>query len=319
MMHAVRGRTTDEPTGDSASPTFDEAVERFLDYVSSYRGYSRLTVRAYACDLRQFREFAEGRVGHMPAPDEISREMVIQFGVHLKGAAALTVRRKYGCLSSFFGFLQDMGLAQANPARRLPLPRVSQPVPVCLNEDLAHRLVEAAAHDPRLKALVILLLSTGIRRSEAVGITLDDLDLENRQLLIRGKGNKERVVPLTDEAADAIRDYLQQRKPTQSHHLFVSTNGGHPIHGRVLNKWLDRVLQKAALADQGITPHKLRHTFATHLIRNGVDIRTVQELLGHSDLETTAKYLHSDTRTKQAAVLKLSGLIGSSPAPSSQS
>jgi site-specific recombinase XerD len=303
----------------SDSLTFDQAVERFLDYVRSYRGYSGLTVRAYACDLRQFREFAEARVGHMPAPEEISREMVIQFGVHLKGAAALTVRRKYGCLSSFFGFLQDMGLAHANPARRLPLPRISQPVPVCLNEDMAQRLVAAASDDPRLKALVILLLSTGIRRSEAVGITLDDLDLENRQLLVHGKGNKERVVPLTDEAADAIRDYLQHRKPTQSRHLFVSTNGGHPIHGRVINKLLDRVLHNAGLANQGITPHKLRHTFATHLIRNGVDIRTVQELLGHSDLETTAKYLHSDTRTKQAAVRKLSGLLGSSPNPSLQS
>jgi len=315
-MHGVRGRTTDEPTGDSASPSFDEAVERFLDYLGSYRGYSRLTVRAYACDLRQFREFAEARVGHMPAPDEITREMVIQFGVHLKGAAALTVRRKYGCLSSFFGFLQDMGLAHANPARRLPLPRIAQPVPVCLNEDMAQRLVAAATDDPRLKALVVLLLSTGIRRSEAVGITLDDLDLENRQLLIRGKGNKERVVPLTEEAVEAIRDYLQQRKPTKSNHLFVSTNGGHRIHGRVINKLLDRVLHSAGLADQGITPHKLRHTFATHLIRNGVDIRTVQELLGHSDLETTAKYLHSDTRTKQAAVLKLSTLVGSRPSPS---
>jgi len=298
-------------------PSFDEAVERFLDYVRSYRGYSRLTVQAYACDLRQFREFAEARVGHMPAPDEISREMVIQFGVHLKGAAALTVRRKYGCLSSFFGFLQDMGLARANPARRLPLPRISQAVPVCLSEIMAQRLVEAA-DTPRLKALVILLLSTGIRRSEAVGITLDDLDLENRQLLIRGKGNKERVVPLTEEAVEAVRHYLQDRKPTQSRHLFVSTNGGHSVHGRVLNKWLDRVLQKASLANQGITPHKLRHTFATHLIRNGVDIRTVQELLGHSDLETTAKYLHSDTRTKQAAVLKLSGLLGTSPTLSAQ-
>jgi len=314
-MHGVRGSTTDEPTGDSASLSFDEAVERFLDYVSSYRGYSRLTVQAYACDLRQFRDFLETRLARIPNLHEISREMVIQFGVHLKGAAALTVRRKYGCLSSFFGFLQDMGLARANPARRLPLPRVSQPVPVCLSENMAVRLVEAA-DTPRLKALVILLLSTGIRRSETVGITFDDLDLENCQLLIRGKGNKERTVPLTEEAVEAIRDYLRQRKPTKSNHLFVSTNGGHRIHGRVINKLLDRVLHNAGLTDQGITPHKLRHTFATHLIRNGVDIRTVQELLGHSDLETTAKYLHSDTRTKQAAVRKLSGLLGSTPNPS---
>ncbi len=93
----------------------------------------------------------------------------------------------------------------------------------------------------------------------------------------------------------------------------MSAYGGHPIHGRIINRMLQIVIQKAGLAGQGITPHKLRHTFATHLIRNGVDIRTVQELMGHSELETTAKYLHSDTRTKQAAVGRLNGLLGSAP------
>jgi site-specific recombinase XerD len=293
-----------------ATLSYDEAVKEFIAYLKEYRSFSLLTVKAYGVDLRMLREYLESRLGRVPSPDEITREQIIQFGVSLRGAAPLTLRRKYACISSFFGFLQDMGYATSNPARRLPLPKVSQPVPVCLTEEMAQALI-AAADKPWYKALVVLLLSTGIRRSEAVSITLDDLDLDNRQVLIRGKGDKQRVVPLTEQAVEAIQAYLPYRTKTEDHHLFVSANGGHRLHGRVVNAMLTTTIRKAGLEGQGITPHKLRHTFATHLIRNGVDVRTVQELLGHADLETTAKYLHSDTRTKQSAVGKLNGLLGS--------
>ena len=305
---------TQAATTDGLS--YDQAVAEFLDYLKEYRSFSQWTVRAYGTDLRMLREFLERRLGRVPKPTELTRELIVQFGVSLRGAAPLTLRRKYACTSSFFGFLQDMGYAQANPARRLPLPRVSEYVPVYLSQEMVQKLI-AAADTPWTKAMVMLLLSTGIRRSEAVGITLDDIDLEKRQLLIRGKGDKERVVPLTDQAVEAIQAYLPHRTKTQSRHLFVSAYGGHPLQGRVINRMLEIVIRKAGLEGQGITPHKLRHTFATHLIRNGVDIRTVQELLSHSELETTAKYLHSDTRTKQAAVGKLNGLLGSGQAESS--
>ncbi|MCJ7822124.1 MAG: tyrosine-type recombinase/integrase [Armatimonadetes bacterium] len=301
------------PQGEgSAGLGFDQAAEEFLDYLEHYRDYSPATVRAYQTDLRMFRSFLESRLGRVPAPAEVKREHIIQFGVSLRDAAPLTLRRKYACLASLFGYLQDMGHAQGNPARRLPLPKVTQPVPVFLSEEMAQKLI-AAAGSPWTKAAVVLLLSTGIRRSEAVAITLDDLDLENRQLLIRGKGGKERVVPLTEQVVEAIQAYLPHRTKTESRHLFVSAWKGHPIHGRCINRMLKIVIEKAGLAGQGITPHKLRHTFATHLIRNGVDVRTVQELLGHADIQTTARYLHSDTRTKQLAVGRLNGLLGESP------
>jgi len=202
-----------------------------------------------------------------------------------------------------------MGYVQGNPARRLPLPKTEQLVPVTLTPEEAQKIL-AAADTPWNRCLVILLLTTGMRRSEAVEIALDDIDLENGQLLVHGKGSKERTAPLTEEAVEATRHYLQHRKKTNCHRLFVSQTG-EAIQGRVVNQMLDRVLEKAELVGRGITPHTLRHTFATHLIRNGTDIRTVQELLGHSDIQTTARYLHSDTRTKQAAVGKLRGLLGS--------
>ena len=242
-----------------------------LDYLKEYRSFSKWTVRAYGTDLRMFREFLERKLGRVPRPTEITRKLIIQFGASLRGAAPLTLRRKYACISSFFGFLRDMGYAHANPARRLPLPKVAQPVPVCLTEEMAQKLI-AAADKPWYRALIVLLLSTGIRRSEAVRVTLDDLqrllhhrndgdardgaqsacraslcpaahyasarhpiDLEKRQLLIRGKGGKERVVPLTDQAVEAIQAYLPHRTKTQSRRLFVSAWKGQPVQGRCIN------------------------------------------------------------------------------------
>ncbi len=293
---------------DEAPITFDEAVAKFVDYVASYRSYSPSTVGAYRRDLQLLREFLSAGNGHLPLPGDITRQQVIQFGVSLSGMAPLSVRRKLACLSSFFGFLQDMGYIQGNPARRLPLPKTEQLVPVTLTQEEAQQLV-AAADRPWTRCLVILLLTTGMRRSEAVDITLEDIDLENGQLLVHGKGSKERTVPLTGEAIEAIRHYLKCRKKTNCQRLFVSQTG-EAIQGRIVNRILNRVVEKAGLKGRGITPHALRHTFATHLIRNGTDIRTVQELLGHSDIQTTARYLHSDTRTKQSAVGKLRGLLG---------
>jgi len=298
----------ERPTAVRTGMSYDEAVREFFAYVSGYRGLSNCTTRAYTDDLRIFRAFLASRLGNVPPPASITRETVLQFAVSLKGVSPRTVHRRCAGLSSFFTFLQDMGHVKANPAKRVPLPKLPKPMPVCLTKETARKLISAAG-TPWDRALVVLLLSTGIRRSEAAAITLDDLDLENGQLLVRGKGSKERIVPLADEAAAAVQEYLKHRVETTSRHLFVSRRGGHPIRHRVIADMLGRVIKRAGLEGQGISPHKLRHTFATHLIRSGADIRTVQDLLGHTDLKTTAMYLHSDVRTKMAAVRKLRGLL----------
>jgi site-specific recombinase XerD len=234
--------------------------------------------------------------------------MVVRYALSLRGAAPLTVRRKLAAISSFHGFLLDTGQTTLNPARGVPLPKVPQHLPTCLSEEQARILLEAA-HTPWHRALLSLLLFAGLRRSEAAAITLADVDLEQGQLLVRGKGSKQRVVPLAPPVVQAIQEYLLCRPNTDSNHLFVSRIGGRPIAGRVVNRMLKKVLDDAGVDRAGITPHRLRHTFATHLIRSGVDVRTVQELLGHADLQTTARYLHSDTRTKQAAVGKLTAVF----------
>jgi site-specific recombinase XerD len=294
------------------TPTaFDTAVSEFLSYLQSYRQYSPWTVGAYRIDLRGFREFLLAREGRVPAPPEITRPQVVAWGLALRGMKPLTIRRKYGCLSSFFSFLQDMGSCHGNPARNLPLPKVSKNLPVVLSAEQVQALL-AAAEDPGHRLLVLLLLSTGLRRSEAAAITLDQVDLEHRQLRVRGKGNKERMVPLTADVVEAIEQHLASREPTACKHLLISRVTGQPLSGGGVYKVIRPLLRRAGLDGQGITPHKLRHTFATHLVRNGVDVKTVQELLGHADLGTTAKYLHSDGQAKQAAVARLNGLLGTS-------
>jgi len=306
---------------------FDDAVARFMEYLRAYRSYSPLTVAAYRRDLALFRKFLQRRAESVPQAGAITRQLVVQFALSLsgaalrrgsgqapkgdpersRGAAPLTVRRKLACLSSFFGFLEDMGHIRGNPAHRLPLPKVDQPLPVCLSEAEIRRLV-TAGDDPLLRALVVLLLTTGLRRAEAVSITLDNVDLKNGQLLVHGKGAKERIVPLSDPAIAEIQHYLRHRPTTNCDRLFVSQSGG-PLHPQAVNRLLEGLLERAGLEGRGITPHKLRHTFATQLIRQGVDVRTVQDLLGHNKLDTTARYLHSDTRSKRAAVDRLSDLV----------
>ena len=305
------------PAEDAVQPAaaavgFDDAVAGFVDYLSSYRGYSIHTVKAYARDLREFRRFLSQRYPDADHHDQVQRQMVVQFALSLKGQAPITVRRKLTALASFYHYLQDTGHTVVNPARGLPLPKVAQCFPTCLTAEQAGALLEAA-HTPWHRAMIALLLFAGLRRSEVAAITLDDLDLENGQLLVRGKGAKQRVVPLASTVMQAIRDYLPCRPQTESDHLFVSRIGGRPIAGRVTNRMLTRLLEKAGIGQHGITPHALRRTFATHLIRNGVDVKTVQELLGHADLQTTARYLHSDTRTKQTAVGRLTAVFGTAP------
>ncbi len=296
----------------AAAVGFDDAVAGFIDYLSAYRGYSIHTVKAYARDLREFQGLLGESYPDVVAPDQVLRPMVVQFALSLRGQAPLTVRRKLTAIASFYRFLQDTGRATLSPARGLPLPKVAQCFPTCLTAEQAAALL-GAAHTPWHRAMIALLLFAGLRRSEVAAITLGDLDMENAQLLVRGKGAKQRIVPLTPLVVEAVREYLQCRPQAESQHLFVSRVGGHPLHSRVAGRMLQRVLQRAGLGEEHITPHRLRHTFATHLIRNGVDVKTVQELLGHTDLQTTARYLHSDTRTKQAAVGKLAAAFGVAP------
>jgi site-specific recombinase XerD len=305
--------------GAAQETVLEGKIERFLEYQRSYRSHSPLTIATYRCDLGQFCQWLKGRVRHLPEPSAVTRELVMQWTVTLAGRASATVCRKVSVLCSFFSFLVDLGELDSNPARRIPLPKPAGRIPNAISEEDAQQLI-GAAESPFERAMLLLMLTAGLRRSEVGAIRLEDVNLENQALLVRGKGAKQRMVPLMPQTAEAIRNYLAARPEVDQPHatsrsseaatlrstsLFLSPQGRR-LANDFLNRTLRRILARAGLAKR-ITPHMLRHTFATHLVRNGVDVRTVQELLGHADLETTANYLHSDTRAKETAV----GLIAS--------
>ena len=316
---------------------FEDKIEQFLEYQRSYRSHSPLTVSTYRCDLGQFCSWLLGRLGRLPEPNAVTRELIMQWTVTLAGLAPASVCRKVSVLSSFFSFLADLGELAANPARRIPLPKPASRIPNAISEEEAQQLIGAAAC-PFERAMLLLMLTAGLRRSEVGAIRLEDVKLDDGLLLVRGKGAKQRMVPLMPQTAQAIRDYLSVRPETDQPYatsrsdenaalrgtslrlrgrrssamadevVFLSPQGQR-LAADYINRTLRRILARSGLAKR-ITPHMLRHTFATHLVRNGVDVRTVQELLGHADLETTANYLHSDTRAKETAVALIASLTG---------
>lgn len=282
------------------------AASSFLSHLAS-RHCSVLTIRAYRSDLAAFCAFLESE--GIREASAVARQHVLAFTSRLQGFAPATIRRRVAAIGSLFRYLQDCGEVTHNPAHHLPLPRKVSRIPVVLSRDEIATIIRACRPD-WLRCSLILLRTTGVRRAELIGICLQDVDFDEATLLVRGKGAKERIVPLKLEAIQAIRDYLPRRVRHRGEHLLVNEQG-RPITGARLFRALRLAAWRAGIT-RPVTPHLFRHTFATELVRSGTDLRTIQELLGHENLETTARYLHSDLRTKRAAVEGLADLVNPS-------
>lgn len=259
------------------------------------KGYSEKTVVSYAHDLSQFRSFFGGK-----EPAEVTRVEIRKFLAYLSGAgyAKSSVSRKISCLRSFFDFLIRAGLLKANPARAVELPRRKKSLPVFLYEKDMERLL-ALPGDSLLglrdRALLELLYATGCRASEVISLRLTDIDWGTRTLKVMGKGQKERLVPFGRLAAVSLRTYIDTARPrlragAEVSQVFLNYRGT-ALSQRSLGRIVDKYIEQGALA-LGVTPHSLRHTFATHLLDNGADLRAVQELLGHASVSTTQVYTH---------------------------
>jgi tyrosine recombinase XerC len=268
-------------------------VERFLRYLSAERNASDYTCRNYALDLGQFFQFLGRQRVSAISPLDIRR-----FVAHLSTgqSARRTIARKLSCLRSFFRFLCREGTLEHNPAAPVPTPRLERRLPSFLDEQQITRLLEVPSteHWQGLRdcALLETLYSTGIRVSELVGLNLDDLDEISGTVVVRGKGKKERLCPIGETALNAIRRYLAHRpkKLRVPYALFVSQK-----RTRLTVRQVDRLLARYVRLAQlpaSISPHSLRHSFATHLLDRGADLRSVQELLGHASLATTQIYTH---------------------------
>ena len=270
-----------------------KAIERFLNYLEIERNASEHTRRNYHDDLAQFFRMLGPR-----ALRDITALDIRSFLAHqsTKQLAKRTLARRLSCLRSFFRFLCREGVLKQNPAAGVPTPRLDHRLPTFLDEGQMVRLLDAPALDRwqglRDHAILETLYSTGMRVSELTGLGLDDLDDISGTVLVRGKGKRERLCPIGKTACGAIHRYLAQRprRLKTPSALFVSQKGV-----RLTVRHLDRLLHRYAKRAQlpiSITPHSLRHSFATHLLDRGADLRSVQELLGHQSLSTTQIYTH---------------------------
>ena len=272
------------------------------------RGVSEHTRRSYLHDVGRFIDFLATFLSKEPgaiAASEVDALAVRSFLAHLRkeGLEKSSIGRHLSALRTFFTFLMREGRAEANPARAVSSPRPDAVLPRTLSVAEANAVVEApdpeAPLGARDRALLELLYATGLRVSELVGLDLVDVDLASRQLRTIGKGRTERVVPFGEKAAEAVRAYLPVRDALRPagggrarEPLFVNSRGGR-LTDRSVRRLLDRALFSAEV-ERHASPHALRHSFATHLLAAGADLRTIQELLGHASLSTTQKYTHLD-------------------------
>jgi len=286
-----------------AERRFEHLVLDFLAYLEFERGLSRNTLDAYRSDLLQFGRFLEEReVSALEA--EASHiadflEVLARGGEERPPASPATIHRKSACLRSFYRHLRRDGLLERDPTATLSTPRRSRKLPQVLTRGEVEKLLsQPSGTEPaalRDCALLELMYACGLRASEAIGLELLDVDIEEGVLRARGKGSKERVVPIGQAALRALRIYLERGRPglvkgAPEPHLFVNFRGGR-LTRQGLYKIVRRHALTAGLADR-MSPHTLRHTFATHLLSGGCDLRSVQEMLGHADVSTTQLYTH---------------------------
>jgi integrase/recombinase XerC len=286
-----------------------QAVAEFLRHLSLERNASAATVKAYREDLTQAAQFFAQQLGGEPAPERITTRKVRAYLAWLyeQAYAKSTIARRLAALRSFFRYLCRVGQLQENPAELLRGPRQDRKLPGCLSEADLAALVEApSSYTPaglRDRALLETIYSAGLRVSEVAGLNLEDVDLDAGVAVVRGKGKRERLAMLGRTAVRALRKWLEvrqqwrQAQSGQTAAVFLNCRGTRlsvRSVGRLVRKYHLRTGIRAR-----VTPHTLRHSFATHLLDRGADIRSVQELLGHRSLSTTQVYTHLTTRRLQ--------------------
>jgi len=283
----------------------DDAIRAFMTFLAVERQASPETIRNYQSDLTQLAGFL-AQTQQPPRPihaGEITSESIRSYlhWLDRKGEKASSLSRKLACLRSFYRFHVREGTVAANPAENIRSPKLPKPLPRVLTKDDANVLMECpegtSALALRDRALLETLYSTGARVSEAVGLNLGDLNHDDSLVHLRGKGRKERIVPIGDLALHAIRTYrasLNISAPAQqpSTPLFLNHRGGR-LTARSVARLVSRYSSR--LAGGAVSPHALRHSYATHLLDEGADLRSIQEMLGHASLNTTQKYTHLAT------------------------
>lgn len=268
-------------------------IEKFIRYIEIEKNYSKHTILNYRLDLEDFKKF----LGDL----ELEKVEYLTLRKYLgvlkeRKLGTRTINRKLSALRSFFRFLTREGYLKTNPTTSISSPKQERHLPLFLTEEEVTKLIEAVHPEDerglRDKAILEALYSTGIRVSELVGLNTAGVDFIGGIVKVMGKGKKERIVPIGDTAITAIRAYLGKRKK-QSDILFLNKNGKR-LSDRGVRNIVKNYIRIASIK-QGVSPHTLRHSFATHLLNRGADLRSIQELLGHVNLSTTQIYTHLTT------------------------
>ena len=286
-----------------------ESVAKYLAELKR-RGASQHTVRNYGSDLAQFAEYFEPP-GEAVAPEVEQLELSLLRewlgSLYSAGLTTVTVRRKLAAVRALFQFLRAEGTVASNVAARLRTPKTKQRLPEVMSEEKTNRLIDEVAAGAKIEkpsrerdlAFLELLYGCGIRVSELVGISLEDLDLGEGWLRVRGKGNKERQVPMGERARSAVEGYLARREPADGEQALFLNDRGRRLGDRQVRR-LVKMYALAVTGDATVHPHSFRHAYATHLLSDGADLRAIQELLGHARLSTTQKYTQVSLRDLQA-------------------
>jgi integrase/recombinase XerD len=279
----------------------DFRLDPFRDYLSFGRGLSDRTVDSYARDAERLVRFLEAKGISTPAGASQQNLRDYVFQMKDDGLSAASIRRGISSARSYFGFLLEEGLVDADPTERIEAPRAWKRLPAFLTREEVTRLVESPSPDHphywRDRAVLETLYATGVRVSELVTARVSSLDLEAGLLQVLGKGSHERIVPLGRTAVEVLRRYLRDvrpglERPASAGALFLN-HRGRPLTRAAVWTLVKRGAARSGVAKR-VSPHTLRHTFATHLLEGGADLAAVQELLGHADISTTQIYTHVD-------------------------
>ena len=269
----------------------NENLENYRNYLKYERAYSDNTVGAYMNDLNKYEEFLKKDIL------ESDTEELEKYLKYIKNLESTTVAHKITSIKSYFNYNIKRGIVSVNPADKVSRPKLTKHLPEYLTEEEVGKLLDVEVRSPydyRNKTILELLYSSGIRISELVNIKTPNYDSEECLIRIMGKGSKERIVPLGDYAVNIMNDYMNNYRPLinkkHTDYVFINNRGD-----KISRQFIFKVIKKEALKKgikKDISPHTLRHTFATHLLKNGADLRIIQELLGHENISTTQIYTH---------------------------
>ncbi len=294
------------PVQEMVGRELADAFDRFLRFLKIERNSSALTIKSYSEDLASFQDYLVDRVGPVSSLDELTITILRGFVAYLHECeyAQPTIARRLACLRTLFRFCCREQLVKSNPAKALRTPRAGRKLPHFLTTEQVVTLLESPPANEDLglrdRAMLETLYSAGLRVAELVGLNVDDWNRDADVIRVLGKGRKERIAPIGRHASVALQRWLEVREPSPkasaAHQkaLFLNKNGT-----RITTRSIGRMLEKYLLVtglDKITTPHTLRHTFATHLLDGGADLRSVQELLGHKSLTTTQIYTHVSTK-----------------------